>query len=86
MLAGYDSPTVAYPVSGPAAQGVPLIQTLARVNRTSRGKQDGLLANRLVKAEVNPGPLNLSRGRGGVYRFHDAAGRCTVPPPRRVPP
>ena len=38
MLAGYDSPAAAYPVSGPAAQGALLIQTLARVNRTFRGK------------------------------------------------
>ena len=63
------------------------MKTLARVNRTFRGKEDGLLANRIAKAEVSPGPLKLSRGRGGVYRrFPDADGRCPVPPLRRVPP
>ena len=48
----------------PPLKGALLIQTLARVNRTFCGNEDELLANRLVKAEVNPGPLNLSRGRG----------------------
>lgn len=62
------------------------MQKLARVNRTFRAKEDGLLANRRIKAELNRGPLNLSRGRGSVYRLHGAAGRCTVPRLCRVPP
>ena len=64
----------------PPLKGALLIQTLARVNRTFCGNEDELLANRLVKAEVNPGPLNLSRGRGGVYRFHVATVRRTTSP------
>ena len=53
------------------------MQMLARVNRTFRGKEEALPAHRLVQAEVDPAPLNPSRGRAGVYRFHGAAGRCT---------
>lgn len=53
------------------------MEALACVNRTFRDKEDGLLAICLAYAEVNPGPLNLSRVRGSLYRF--------MTPPDRAP-
>jgi type I restriction enzyme R subunit len=85
MPVGHDSPQLHSLYLDRPIKGALLMQRLAGVNRTFRAK-DGLLANRLVKAEVNPGPSNQSRGLGSVCRLRDAAGRCTVPPLCRVPP
>ena len=43
MLTGYDSPPLHTLYLDRPLKGALLMQTLARVNRTFRGKQDGLL-------------------------------------------
>lgn len=65
MLTGYDSPPLHSLYLDRPLKGALLMQTLARVNRTFRGKEDGLLANHPAKAEVNPAiePVKWPRWR-----------------------
>ena len=50
------------------------MQTLARVNRTFRAKEDGLLANRRVKAIVPAEfPLDFSADRRQSFRQQEGA-------------
>ena len=52
------------------------MQTLARVNRTFRAKEDGLLANRRVKAIVPAEfPLDFSADRRQSFRQQEGGVR-----------
>ncbi|MCB5275848.1 hypothetical protein BJG92_03402 [Arthrobacter sp. SO5] len=62
MLTGYDSPPLHTPYLGRPLKGALLMQTLARVNRTFRGKEDGLLLAYAPLAE------NLAKALGEYTR------------------
>ncbi len=62
MLTGYDSPPLHTLYLDRPLKGALLMQTLARVNRTFRGKEDGLLVAYAPLAD------NLAEGAGGVHR------------------
>ena len=62
MLTGYDSPPLHTLYLDRPLKGALLMQTLARVNRTFRGKDAGLLVGYAPLAE------NLQRGAGRIHR------------------
>ena len=62
MLTGFDSPPLHTLYLDRPLKGALLMQTLARVNRTFRGKDDGLLVGYAPLAE------NLQQGAGRVHR------------------
>ena len=66
MLTGFDAPPLHTLYLDRPLKGALLMQTLARVNRTFRGKQDGLLvALRAAGREPQPGAGRVHRDRPG---------------------
>ena len=65
MLTGFDAPPLHTLYLDRPLKGALLMQTLARVNRTFRGKEDGLLVAYAPLAD------NLSQGAGRVHRRRD---------------
>ena len=75
MLTGYDSPPLHTLYLDRPLKGALLMQTLARVNRTFRGKDDGLLVGYAPLAD------NLQQGAGRVHP--DRPGQQAAGPQRR---
>ncbi|CAM3024431.1 MULTISPECIES: type I restriction endonuclease subunit R [Dermacoccus] len=72
MLTGFDAPALHTLYIDRALKGALLMQTLARVNRTYRGKKDGLLVAYAPLAE------NLSKALAEFTRDAEAAGDKVV--------
>ena len=66
MLTGFDAPPLHTLYLDRPLKGALLMQTLARVNRTFRGKPDGLLVClRAARGEPQQGPRRVHRDRPG---------------------
>ena len=76
MLTGFDSPPLHTLYLDRPMRGAALMQALARVNRTFRDKQDGLLVGYAPLTE------NLYAGAGRVHR-HRSADQAPGPRHRR---
>ena len=82
MLTGYDSPPLHTLYLDRPLKGALLMQTLARVNRTFRGKEDGLLVGYAPLAENLPRrwPSTPSRpGEQAGGQEHRRGGRAALP-------